>query len=342
MKVTIRDVARRAGVSPATVSRVLNKPELVEPETKERVRGAIEELDFQPSAIARGLSVQRTDTIGLVVPGITDLFFGELYRGIDRASHESGMKVLLFDAQHARHRAFEGFTFLRQHRVGGIIFTSKVVSEDYDPVLERIGIPVVLALTEATGRTALPAFKVDDVKAVFDAVAYLVSRGHTRVGMITGDMSDDLTGDLRLQGYRAGLEHYGIPYQSNWVETGDYRFTTGYQAMRRLLEHQDQNQLTAVCAASDEMAIGAIRCLHDHGLKVPDDFSVMGFDDLGVAHMTVPALTTIAQPFAEIGERAVQQLVQMIADDTIHASGTYYLPHRIVERESVRALSDLR
>lgn len=338
MKVTIRDVAQRAGVSPATVSRVLNKPELVEPETKERVRSAIADLDFQPNAIARGLSVQRTDTIGLVVPGITDMFFGELYQGIERASRENGMKVLLFDAQHTRHRALEGFTFLKQHRVAGIIFTSKVVSEDYDPVLDRIGIPVALALTEATCKTTLPAFKVDDVKAEFDAVSFLVSRGHRRIGMIYGDMADDLTGTLRLQGFKAGLEHYGIPVQSSWTEPGDYRFDSGYQAMRRLLQRQDDNHLTAICAASDEMAIGAIRCLHDHGLKVPDDLSVFGFDDLGLAHMTVPALTTIAQPFAEIGERAVHQLVQMIRDDTVHASGTYYLPHRIVERESVRAI----
>lgn len=248
------------------------------------------------------------------------------------------MKVLLFDAQHTRHRALEGFTFLRQHRVGGIIFTSKLVSEDYDPILERIGIPVALALTQATCRTALPAFKIDDVKAVFDAVSYLVSRGHRRIGMISGELGDDLTGTLRLQGYRAGLEHYNIPFCSSFIENGDYRFDSGYHAMQRLLHNQSTNQLTAVCAASDEMAIGAIRCLHDNGLQVPEDLSVMGFDDLSISHMTIPGLTTVAQPFAEIGERAVDQLLKMIKEKTVHARGTYYLPHRIVERESVRVV----
>src|SRR5579875_3826818 len=142
MKVTIRDVAERAGVSPATVSRVLNKPELVEPDTKQRVREAMEALDFQPNAIARGLSSKQIDTLGLVIPGINNFFFTELYRGIERASRENGMKVLLFDSQHSRHRALEGFTFLKQHQVGGIIFTSKLVTEDYDPVIERLDIPV--------------------------------------------------------------------------------------------------------------------------------------------------------------------------------------------------------
>ncbi len=299
----------------------------------------MEELDFFPNAIARGLSVQKTNTLGLVIPGINDLFFTELYRGIERASRDNGMKVLLFDSQHSRHRALEGFTFLKQHQVDGIIFTSKLIDEDYDPVLQRIGIPVVLALAETVAKTPLPAFKVDDVRAMFDVVSYLVARGHRRIGMISGELENDATGALRLQGYRAGLAHDQIAFREEYVEGGNYRFDGGYAAMNKLLERQDVNQLTAVCAASDEMAIGAMRCLHDHGLKVPDDFSVVGFDDLSIARMVTPALTTIAQPFAAIGERVVQVLLQTIrADGSQPLSGTYYLPHQLVERESVTTI----
>ena len=154
---------------------------MVDPETKERVRQAMEELNFHPNAIARGLSSHRIDTIGVIVPGINDLFFDELYRGIERESRENNMKVLLFDTQHDRFRVQEGLVFLKQHQVGGIIFTSKLVDEDYDPVIARLGIPIVLALTEAAGKTPLPGFKVDDVKAEFDAVAYYVSGGHRRM-----------------------------------------------------------------------------------------------------------------------------------------------------------------
>jgi LacI family transcriptional regulator len=339
VKITIRDVAKHAGVSAATVSRVLNKPDMVDPETKARVRQAMETLNFQPNAIARGLSSQRMDTIGVVVPGINDLFFDELYRGIERETRHNNMKVLLFDTQHDRHRAQEGFVFLKQHQVGGIIFTSRLVDENYDPVISRLGIPIVLALTEATGKTPLPAYKVDDVKAVFDAVSYLVSRGHRRIGMISGELLGDRTSELRLQGFKAGLSHYGIPYREGIVEAGDYRFEGGYTAMRKLLERQEENRLTAIFAASDEMAIGAMRCLYDNGLRVPDDISVVGFDDLSVARMVMPSLTTVAQPFVTIGEQVVRCLLQMIHSRGEYSpTGTYYLPHTLVERESVRAI----
>lgn len=337
MKVTIRTVAEKAGVSAATVSRVLNRPELVDADTKDRVRAAMDALNFHPSAIARGLSAQATNTVGLVIPGIDDLFFTEFYGGIEQASREQGMKVLLFDAQQSRSRALEGFTFLHQHRVEGIIFTSKVVDEDYEPVLQRIGIPVVLALTESRGRMNLPAFKVDEVRSVFDVVGYLASRGHTRIGMIGGQQMDDITGELRHEGYRKGMEHYGIGYHAEWVEYGNYRFDSGYAAMQRLLSRQGKQRLTAICTASDEMAIGAMRCLYDNGLRVPDDISIVGFDDLRAARMVIPALTTVAQPFSEIGKQAVTTLLRMVQHpEEARPSGVYFLPHRIVERESVR------
>ncbi|WP_245575906.1 LacI family DNA-binding transcriptional regulator [Alicyclobacillus contaminans] len=335
---TIRDVAERAGVSPATVSRVLNKPEMVEEETKERVREAMDALNFQPNALARGLSTQRFDTIGLVVPGITDLFFNELYRGIHEASRAHGLKVLLFDSQHSRHQALEGFTFLHQHQVNGIIFTSKLVTEDFDPVLERIGIPVALVLTQSQGRVKLPAFKVDDVRAVFDSVSYLVARGHRRIGMIAGQHEDDITGSLRLEGFLQAHRFYQLPVLEGQVQYGDYRFAGGYQAMMRMLEHMESLRLTAICAASDEMALGAMRCLYDQGYRVPQDLSVIGFDDLSIAQMVTPTLTTVRQPFAEIGARAVEWLVR--ASGGIQPdNGVCYLGHEIVERESVRSIA---
>jgi LacI family transcriptional regulator len=339
MKVTIRHVAKKAGVSATTVSRVLNSPDLVDAQTRERVRNAMEVLDFHPNAIARGLSSQRVDTIGVVVPGINDLFFDELYRGIEQASRQNQMKVLLFDTQHDQRRVKEGLIFLKQHQVGGIIFTSRFVDEDLDPVLARLGIPLVLALTEAGGKTPLPGFKVDDVKATFDITSYLISRGHRRIGMITGEEIGDRTSMLRHQGYQRALQHYDIAYDEDWVTAGDYRFDGGYAAMRKLLESHLVKPLTAVVAASDEMAIGAMRCLYDNGFHVPADISVVGFDDLGIAKMMIPSLTTVAQPFVTIGEEVTMCLLKIIdSKGHYNPSGTYYLPHKLVERESVRTV----
>ncbi len=298
------------------------------------------ELQFQPNAMARGLSAQRTNTIGLVVPGITDLFFNEIYAGIEKASEERGMKVLLYNAEHSRHRALESFTFLKQHQVDGIIFTSKLVGPDFEPILQRLNVPVVLALTQSTAKVPLPAFKVDDVKAEFDAVAYLVARGHRRIGMIGATLEDEVTGMQRYQGYLQAVNHFNLEKGEEFVEFGDYRFAAGYAAMQRLLTRQDQLQLTAVVAASDEMAVGAIRCLHDKGYRVPEDISVIGFDDLRIANMVTPRLTTVAQPFAEIGAQAVRHLVELVQQPNAQRidEGVYYLPHQIVERESVRPL----
>ena len=339
-KVTIRDVADRAGVSAATVSRVMNKPDLVDSETKSRVRSVMESLNFQPNAIARGLSANQTNTIGLLVPAIQDFFFDELYSGIEMETRAHGMKVLLYDAQHSRRRALEGFTFLRQHQVDGIIFTSQLVDEDYDAVLERLGIPVVLTLTEGLGRLPIPSYKTDEVKAMFDVVSYLITRGHRRIGMITGLSEEDATGHVRLEGYKNSLRHYGIPVRESFIEHGDYRFDSGYAAMQRLLMCQADNRITAVCAISDEMAIGAMHCLHDHGLGVPDDMSVIGFDDLRISRMVMPKLTTVAQPFVDIGSYAVRAILQMTKEPSLpKPAGVHYLPHHLVERASVRTVA---
>lgn len=335
LKVTIRQVAERAGVSPATVSRVLNRPELVELETRERVRAVMEELDFHPNAMARGLSTNQTGSIGLVVPGITDFFFNEIYGGIEQATRELGMKVLVYDSEHSRHRALEAFTFLKQHQVDGIIFTSKLVTEDYDAVLERLGIPVVLALTQSEAKTPLPCYKVDDVKGVFDAVAYLVSRGHRRIGMLAATLDDEMTGRHRYQGYKSAMSYYKLPYDDRYVVFGEYRFTDGYSAMQRILQNQSEIQLTALVTASDEMAIGAVRCLYDNGFRVPEDISIVGYDDLSIAKMVTPRLTTIRQPFKEIGERAVNEIIHLIKEPKAVTGGVYFFPHQLVERESV-------
>lgn len=332
-------MAERAKVSVATVSRVLNKPDLVDPETKSKVRSAMQQLDFQPNAMARGLSAVKTNTIGVLVPNIRDFFFSELYAGIDREASAQGLKVLLSEEKSSPNLGVEGFTFLKQHQVDGIIFSSELVDEDYDAVLERIGVPVVLVLTESNGRIKLPAYKTDEVRAVFDLVAYLVSRGHKRIGLI-GASEDVFASNLRIEGYCQALSYYGLEYDERLLATGDFRFESGYTAMQSFLANREQCPLTAVCAISDEMAIGAMRCLYDNGLNVPDDMSVVGFDNLRMSKMVMPGLTTVAQPFEEIGAQAVKSVVQMSQRAPSEwPTGIHYMPHYLVERNSVGTIA---
>jgi len=335
MKVTIRDVAQMAGVSVSTVSRVMNNPELVNGETKDKVTTAMNLLHFHPSAIARGLSYQSTKSIGFIIPRVTDFWFSELYRGIDTAAVQHGMRVLLYDTERSVGRTVDGFNFLKEQRVDGLIFSSGYIVDEFQMALARLDLPVALVLTESH-KSSIPAFKVDDMKASFDAVAYLVARGHQSIAMIAGPVDDLIAGLPRIQGYRTALQHFQLPFQDDLLCHGDFRFEHGYAAMHELLERQTRTPFSAVFAASDEMALGAMRCLQEHGLRVPDDISIIGYDNLKIAHMVTPSLTTVSQPFEDIGHAAVNCLVDMIQGRHQPKDGaTTFLPHRIVERESV-------
>ncbi|MHB1684313.1 MAG: LacI family DNA-binding transcriptional regulator [Bacilli bacterium] len=337
MKITIRTVAEHAGVSIPTVSRVLNSPELVNPKTRTRVLEAVKLLDYYPNGHARGLRLNRPTNIGVLVPKLDDLFFSRLYRGIYDAALELGMAVILHDAQADQNRISDGFTILKRQHSDGIIFCSEPQPQNYATVIARIGIPVVLTLTES-GQSDLPAFKVDDERASFDAVAHLAERGHRSIGMIAGPLADPVAGAARFRGYQLALRHYDLPVSDERVAYGNFRYEHGYSAMAELLAHRAATDITAVFAASDEMAIGAMRCIHDNGLRVPDDISIIGFDDIVVANMVTPKLTTIAQPFEVIGKLAVESLVAAIAAGSGSAIDTHYIAHSLVARESVRSI----
>lgn len=339
MKVTIRTVAERAGVSIPTVSRVLNAPSLVREETRERVLAVIRELDFYPNESARRLRLSEIQAIGIVFPQIRDFFFSEIYKGMSDAATAAGVQIVLHDAQMDRMRMANAFPYLKRQGCEGVIFVSEYVTSDLETVMSRTGLPVVLALTESESGQ-LPAYCVDEMQAAFDAVAHLICRGHRHIGMIAGPLDNKVAGQARMQGYRAALSHYGLTAAASAIAFGNFRFEHGYEAMRVLLEQQADARLTAVFAASDEMAIGAMRCLHDRGISVPDEVSVIGYDDIRLASMVTPALTTVQQPFEEIGAAAVEALLCLLAGRAREEmAGTHYLTHKIIARESVKKAS---
>jgi LacI family transcriptional regulator len=340
MDVTIKLVAEKAGVSISTVSRVMNAPGSVRKETRERVLSVMEQLNFKPNPVARSLSSKQTRTIGLIVPNVSDFFVNELHRGVNRAAAARGMKVILYDAESNSKRVVSGIEFMMDHKVDGIVYSSDYIPAEHSQLMSRLKIPVALVLTESSN-PELTAFKVDDVQASFDAIKYLVSRGHRNIAMISGHLSDEVSGKSRFDGYRAALNYYGLPFDERFVAYGDYRYQHGYAAMGDLLSRKDETGITAVFAASDEMAIGAMRCAHDMGIRVPEDISVIGFDDLPIADMVTPKLTTVKQPFERIGGEAVHFLVDILEGKKREThGGVHYLPHQIIGRESVAFLSN--
>ncbi|MHB1652650.1 MAG: LacI family DNA-binding transcriptional regulator [Desulfitobacteriaceae bacterium] len=335
MKVTIRTVADLAQVSTATISRVLNEPERVNDQTRERVLEAIRRLDYHPNELAKGLSSRTTNTIGVVVPGITKPFVSELYKGIDQAIFEHKMHALLYDSARTPDSVRDAVLFLKQRQVDGVIISSAYFSEEHQLMVSRLQVPVVLVLTESQ-KPGMASFKVDDVTAAFDAVKYLIGRGHQRIALIGSALEENGVGQQRYEGYRLALENAGLTLEPKLVELADFRFDSGYAAMEELLARRAETHFTAVFALSDEMAIGAMCCIQDHGLRVPDDISVMGYDNLPVARMVKPRLTTVAQPFEQIGREAVNYLVQLIQNKEHPLErGVRYLPYQIIGRESV-------
>ena len=335
----IQEVAKLAGVSIATVSRALNDSDLVSPDTRKVVFEAAKQLNYNLHARVKPVKPKEGGlSIGIIIPDIATFYFGELYEGIGKVAHENKVNVLLNDLYYhdtERNGILNSINFMQKKGVDGIILASRFLSEQYDDELQRVKVPIVLVLGDHE-MSDLPSFRIDDIRASFDATSYLVSRGHRNIGMISAPLTNKVAGERRLAGYKRAVDIYNLPTSGQHIAYGDMRYEGGYIAMKELLASRDQTDITAVFAATDEMAIGAMRCIYDAGLNVPADISVIGYDNLSISNMTTPKLTTISQPFAEIGMESMKHLVQVLQEPRkVYEKGSHFLPYKLIERESV-------
>lgn len=334
MKPTIKDVAQKANVSIATVSRVLHNLGGYSDQTKQKVDQAIKELKYQPNAIARGLINKRTQTIGVLFPDVSSSFSSDLLHGISEYVHEHNYSVIVCNTDQDGKRTLKYLQLLREKQVDGIIFSSEVLKQEYYDMLESMNVPVVL-VSSRTDYANVPYVKVDDYQAAYDAVYYLITKGHRSISMISGTKGDPIAGTPRVEGYRKALEAHGIAFDSRYLVYGDFSYDSGCRAMEVLLRRTPE--ATAVFAASDEMAIGALSVVTKHGMNVPEDISIMGYDDLRLARMVNPPLTTVRQPLYDIGMTASEKLIGMI--ETGEPAESQICTHSIVERQTVRAIT---
>ncbi|RAK18255.1 LacI family transcriptional regulator [Anoxybacillus vitaminiphilus] len=328
--VTISDVAKLANVSTATVSRVLSNSGNVKKETTEKVLEAIQKLNYQPNILARQLRKLETKTILVVVPDITNTFFSKVLRGIEHVAIENDYEVLLGDTGNNVERERGYLDILRQKKADGmILLTARLESH----LLEEIAgeFPVVLACEYLEGST-IPTVSIDNISSARKATEYLINLGHRRIGFISGPLNVILSRD-RLKGFRQAMAQHNIPIESFLVQEGDFSFESGYNMMMKFLA-LDQPP-TAVFAANDEMAIGAIKAIKSKGLHVPDDISVVGFDDIKFSSIYEPALTTISQPMFEIGKKAMELLIKLINKDQLEKN-QYILEDQLVIRETCK------
>ncbi|TMW72338.1 LacI family DNA-binding transcriptional regulator [Alteribacter natronophilus] len=330
-KITMKDVARMAEVSMSTVSRVLNNPESVHAEKRQRVLKVIEAENYHPNALARGLVYKRTQSLGVLLPDISNGYVAEVIRGMEDTANSHGHSLILCNTDMNRERMLKYLRVLKEKQVDGIIFMSEPVTGELNDLFTELQLPVVLASTQSLEYN-LPSVKVDDEQAAYDAAVYLIEKGHRKIGMISGPTFDVISGATRYYGFQRAVNEKLGSRADGMVEFGHYRFEDGYIAMKRLYGRKPD--ITAVFAASDEMAVGAITYLREKGMRVPGDVSVMGYDNTKFASMYTPKLTTVAQPMYEIGSTAVEKMIDRL-DGEVSGDERTYLSHKIVERESV-------
>ncbi|HEU4798978.1 MAG TPA: LacI family DNA-binding transcriptional regulator [bacterium] len=333
MSVTIRDVAARARVSVATVSRVVNgSPHRVSPATRRRVASAVRSMGYHANIIAQGLKQRRTRTVALIVPDISNPFFPAIARGIEDKAQERGYAVLLCNTYEdlARERTY--LDLLRKRMVDGLIFATVGSNTRHLRALRRERLPVVLVARDVEG-VRIDAIFVDNFRGEFEATSHLIGLGHRHVAHIAGPPSLHVASERR-RGYLRALEAAGVPQEDAVVVEGDFSADGGRNAVRTLLERNIR--FTAVAAANDLMAIGAMEALRHSGRRVPDDVAVVGFDDITFASLVSPALTTVAQPKYKMGQLAMDRLLALM-DGSDGRPKQMVLPPELVVRESCGA-----
>ncbi|PGH41391.1 transcriptional regulator, LacI family [Micromonospora sediminicola] len=327
---TLEAVARRAGVSRATVSRVVNGSTTVAESIQQAVRRAVEELGYVPNLAARSLVTQRTDSIALVMPEAATRVFSDdqVFPGIIRGAAQEleaadKQLVLMLAGSPAGHERVERYTTGRH--VDGVLFASLHGEDPLPGRLARLGIPVVCGGRPLDGGE-VPYVDVDHEGGVATAVEHLIAGGRRRIATIAGPQ-DMVAGIERLLGYRTAVTRAGLP---ELVAFGDFTRESGAAAMRELLAADPE--LDAVFAASDLMAHAALRTLRGAGRRVPEDVAVIGFDDIETAAYTEPPLTTVRQPIVELGRSMTRQLLRIAAGEAVEQA--LVLPTELVLRDS--------
>ncbi|MFX3635361.1 MAG: LacI family DNA-binding transcriptional regulator [Candidatus Pristimantibacillus sp.] len=338
MKPTIRDVAKLADVSISTVSRVMNAPDTVVEVKRQRVLDAIEQLNYQPNAFARGLIYKRSHTLGVLIPDIRNPYYGGVIRGMEDAAKQLGYNLMICNTDREAERMIMYLDNFNKQQVDGILFASDFVRPAYYEAMLAYRLPVVLVSTESQ-QYDLPSVKIDEEQAAYDAVKYLIESGHRDIGFIGFTLPDPISGQMRYNGFIRAINQYELHHCIDYVAFATHWFEEAYEATATLFDRHPH--LTAIFACSDEFAMGTISCLHSRGIHVPQQVSVIGFDNIRMSWMTIPKLTTIAQPMYQIGFHSVQKLHELIQTGTV-ALFREWLPHELIIRESTLPLHTTR
>lgn len=328
---TIKDVAEKAGVSISTVSRALSGNVPVSPETKAKIFQAVEELNYRPNAVAQGLKNGKSRTIGLVIPNFRSLVFPIAIQGIAEVADRHGYTLILCNTEEDTAVERQYINNLRRRLIDGLIFTTATAESEHILQLKEEGFPVVLLLRQMEA-APVDAVIADNFQGAYEGAGFLLDRGYRRIGFVNGTLKLDLYRQ-RFAGFKQALRDRGVSAEEALISHDAAGWEDGYRAMQRLLALPSPPE--AVFATSDPKAFGVIKAIRERGLAIPEEIAVLGFDNLETAQLVSPPLTTIAQPFYEMGKRAGERLVRLMQGEDTALPIVEKLPVELVVRDSV-------
>ncbi|MCF6515825.1 catabolite control protein A [Lactobacillus sp. S2-2] len=310
--ITIYDVARESGVSMATVSRVVNGNDNVKPETKEKVLAVIENLNYHPNAVARGLASKKTTTIGVIIPSVTNLFFSALALGIDDIASMYDYNIILTNSDGNEEKELKVLETLRSKQVDGIIYMGNKITEDFRSMLNNMRTPMVLA-GSIDHENKIPSVNIDYKQAVFTQTCELINNGNKKISFISGSLDWPINKNYRLAGYKQALKKFGIEYDESLVISTKQDYKSGY-----LLSSKIKNSnISAAVVSDDELAAGVLNGVVDSGMRVPEDFEVATSNDTMITEFTRPTMSTISQPLYDMGAVSMRLLTKLMNDDVV-------------------------
>ncbi|MBF4245438.1 LacI family DNA-binding transcriptional regulator [Vibrio anguillarum] len=332
---TMKDIARLAGVSTSTVSHVINKSRYVSDEIAERVNKAAQDLNYAPSALARSLKMNRTRTIGMLVTTSTNPFFGEVVKGVERSCYHKGYNLILCNTEGDSQRMQASINTLLQKRVDGLLLMCSTLEGERIDVFERYpDIPVVVM---DWGPMLFPSDKIQDnsLRGGYIAANYLIECGHKEIGCITGPLIRHQA-QMRYEGYKRAVLEAGLDIQPNWIVESDFECEGGYEAFNKMLAKGPLP--SAIFVSNDMMAMGVINAANEKGIRIPEDLSLMGYDDIHIARFMSPALTTIHQPKYRLGKAAVDTLLARLENEALEPQIVQLEPTLVV-RKSIKMMN---
>lgn len=338
MAKTISDIAREAGVSISTVSRVMNNTKSVSEELKERVFKAIEHNNYTPNVHAQSLITKKTDIVGVVVPDISNSVFGAIAKGINSICSKHGYTLMVCESGGESSRELKLLNILEERQIDGVIFSGVDVNEEIVNIMKNKEYPIVLVTQEANvPETPIDTVTHNNIQAMYDMTKFCYEEGHRKIAYLGGPEYDYSSGKLRLQGYEKAMHELNLDIPDSYVGEVEFSFQAGYEGMKTIYEESHELP-TAVVAGGDLIAIGAIQFLNSRGVNVPEDISVIGFDDLEFATYMRPELTTVRIPYFEEGEMAAKMLMDKIENGANNQKPVVkYTEHKIIRRGTVQA-----